>query len=437
MDITEALAWLDTHLDHESSSMGVAAGKVEGLSLEPMVELMALLGDPQSAVPVIHVTGTNGKGSTVAMISALLQAGGLVVGEYTSPHLERLDERIARDGEPIPEHDLAEVLSGIAAVEDLLAVRPSWFEILTAAAFRWFAEAPVDVAVVEVGLLGRFDATNVVSASVAVVTSVGADHTDFAPGWEVAVAQEKAGIVSPGKPVVLGRVAPELVPLFAAEGAQPVLRLGEELGVTRRRAGVGAQVLDLYGVRGTHEEVVLALHGAHQGDNAAVAVAAVEELFDRRLDDEVVREGLAHVRVRARLEVIGHQPLVVLDGAHNPDALEAMAETLAEDFAVAGSRIVVMGMLAGRDADAAVAAIEAMGADLVVCTTVGGSRGLSASRLADAAQRRGLATEVVEDPAAAVLAALRTADEEDLVVVCGSFRLLGVARAVHDAASDW
>ncbi len=437
MDITEALAWLDGHLDHESSTVGVAAGKVDGLSLEPMAELMALLGDPQRDLPVIHVTGTNGKGSTVAMVSALLQASGLVVGEYTSPHLERLNERISRDGEPIADEDLAEVLGGIAAVEDLLAVRPSWFEILTAAAFRWFAEAPVDVAVVEVGLLGRFDATNVATADVAVVTSVGADHTDFAPGWALAVAEEKAGIITPGRPVVLGRVAPELVAVFVAEGAEPVLRLGEELGVARRRPGVGAQVLDLYGARGAHEEVVLALHGAHQGDNAAVAVAAVEELFDRRLDDEVVREALARVRVPARLEVLGHQPLVVLDGAHNPDALTAMAETLAEDFAAAGSRIVVVGMLAGRDADAAMAAIEPLGADLVICATVGGSRGLPASRLAQAAQRRGLPAEVVEDPAGAVIAALRTAAEEDLVVVCGSFRLLSVARAVHAAAADW
>jgi dihydrofolate synthase/folylpolyglutamate synthase len=437
VNLTEAAAWLDTHLDHESSSLGVAAGAVEGLSLEPMVELMALLGNPERAVPVIHVTGTNGKGSTVAMISALLQASGLVVGEYTSPHLVRFNERIARDGDPIGDDDLAEVLGGIAAVEDLLAVRPSWFEVVTAAAFRWFAEAPVDVAVVEVGLLGRYDATNVVTAEVAVVTGVGGDHTDFAPGWELRVAQEKAGIVTPGRPVVLGRVPPDLVPLFAAEGADPVLRLGEELGVARRLPGVGAQVVDLYGVRGRHEEVVLGLHGAHQADNAAVAVAAVEELFDRHLDDEVVRQALVAPRVPGRLEVIGHQPLMVLDGAHNPDALAAMALTLEEDFAVAGSRIVVVGMLAGRDPEAATAALGSARPDLVICTTVGGDRGLRAETLAAAARRRGLPVEVVADPAGAVLAALRAAAEEDLVVVCGSFRLVAVAREVHAAAADW
>jgi dihydrofolate synthase/folylpolyglutamate synthase len=437
LNIIEASAWLDSHLDHESTSTGIAAGAVEGLSLEPMQQLVSVLGDPQGAMPVIHVTGTNGKGSTVAMISALIQASGLSVGEYTSPHLGRLNERIARDGEPIPDEDLAEVLSGIAAVEDLLAVRPSWFEIVTAAALRWFAEAPVDVAVVEVGLLGRFDATNVVSADVAVVTSVGGDHTDFSEGWEVAVAQEKAGIVTPGRPVVLGRVAPELVPLFSAEGADPVLRLGEEFGLTRRRAGVGAQVLDLFGVRGDHDDVELALHGAHQADNAAVAVATVEELLDRRLDDEVVGEAFSRVRAPGRLEVIGHQPLVVLDGAHNADALVAMATTLDEDFSVLGSRIVVMGMLAGRDAGASLAAMEVLRADLVICTTIEGPRGLPATELAAAARIRGIPAEVVEDPGAAVLTALRAAGEEDLVVVCGSFRLVEIARAAHRSGADW
>ena len=155
-----------------------------------MSALMALLGDPQHEVPVIHITGTNGKGTVAAMITQLLRAHGLSVGTYTSPHLEVLNERLARDGEAISDVDLAEVLSGIALVEPLLENRPSWFEVVTAAAFRWFAEAPVDVAVVEVGLLGRFDATNVAEARVAVVTSIGGDHTDFAPGWELAVASE-------------------------------------------------------------------------------------------------------------------------------------------------------------------------------------------------------------------------------------------------------
>ena len=429
VNITEALDWLDAHLDHESSSLGVAAGAIDGLSLDTVAALMAVLGDPQRAVPVIHITGTNGKGSVAAMVGALLMANGLVVGTFTSPHLDRLNERICRDGIPIDDDDLAEGLSGIAAVEPLLAHRPTWFEIMTAAAFRWFADAPVEVAVVEVGLLGRYDATNVAEADVAVVTGIGGDHTDFAPGWEVQVASEKAGIVTPGRPVVLGPIDEELHAVFAAEGAEPVLRFGHEFGVAGVRLAVGGRMLDLFGPHGPHHEVLVPLHGAHQADNAAVAVAAVEAFFERPLDDDVVAGAFAGLVIPGRLEVVGHQPLVVLDGAHNPDALRAMAESLDEDFAVVGSRIVVLGMLAGRDADAAAEAIAVGRPDLVICTTVAGDRGLAAPLLAAACSRAGLAAEPIAEPATAVQRALATAAEEDLVVVCGSFHLLAEARA--------
>lgn len=428
MNIIEALAWLDARLDHETSSPGIAAGRVDGLSLESMRELMALLGDPQDAVPVIHITGTNGKGTVAAMVTSLLVAHGLSVGTYTSPHLERLNERIARDGRPIGDEDLAEVLSGIAAVEPLLTVRPSWFEVMTAAAFRWFAEAPVDVAVVEVGLLGRFDATNVADARVAVVTSVGGDHTDFAPGWEVAVASEKAGIIGPDSTAVLGRVAPELVPVFDAEGPAERVLLGVDVAVEQDQLALGGHMVDVRGRHGTYTEVFVPLHGAHQIDNAAVALAAVEAFFDRELPEDLVREGLAAVELPGRFEVVGHHPLVVLDGAHNPDALAAVAATLDDEFAPVGSRLVVLGQLAGRDPDAAVAALGGMRPDLVVCTSLDGTRGVAAEVLATACDRAGIAREVVADPQAAVTRAIAIAAEEDTVVVTGSFRLLAPAR---------
>lgn len=429
MDLSAALAWLDGHLDHESGSAGIAAGAVEGLSLEPMAELAHVLGDPQDAVPVIHVTGTNGKGSTAAMLTSLLMASGLSVGTYTSPHLERVNERIARDGVAIGDDDLAEVLSGIAAVEPLLSSTPTWFEILTAAALRWFAEAPVDVAVVEVGLLGRYDATNVVRAEVAVVTAVGGDHTDFAPGWERRVAEEKAGIITPGRPAVLGAVAEGLWPVFAAEGAEPLVCLGRDVEVTDARLAVGGRVIDIEGPHGAHHDVHLSLHGAHQADNAAVALAAAEEFFGRRLADDVVTEAFAAVSLPGRLEVVGHQPLVVLDGAHNPDALAALAATLDEDFAVVGSRIVVLGMLAGRDAASAVQALAPARPDLVVCTSVDdGARSRAPAELAAACDAAGIPSEVVEDPGAAVARALAAAGEEDLLLVCGSLRLPALVR---------
>jgi dihydrofolate synthase/folylpolyglutamate synthase len=431
VDIAEALAWLDSHLDHESSSVGVAAGRIDGLGLDGMRELVALLGDPQDDVPAIHVTGTNGKGSTAAMVSALLQAHGLTVGTYSSPHLERVNERIRRDDDPIGDVELAEVLTGLRAVEDLMSSRPTWFELVTAAAFRWFAEAPVDVAVVEVGLLGRYDATNVVDGRVAVVTSIGGDHTDFAPGWELAVASEKAGIVTPEATAVLGAMAPELREVVRAEGPDRLWALGRDFVVETQVPAVGGRQFDLQGVLGRYDEVFLPLHGSHQVDNAAVAVAAVEAFFDRELDVEVVREGLAATRLEGRAEVIARHPLVVLDGAHNPDALRALADTVDEEFATVGSRYVVLGMLAGRDPEAAVDALEQVRPDLVICTTAGaGERGLPGASLAAACARRGIAAEEVADPVTAVGRSLSLAQEEDLVVITGSFRLLAPAREV-------
>lgn len=435
MDLVEALAWLDRRIDHETAaSSGVSAGRIEGLSLEPMRQLMALLGDPQTELPVIHITGTNGKGSVAAMVTALLREHGLAVGTYTSPHLDRVNERISRDGRPIGDDDLAEALSGVAAVEGLCDTPPTWFEAVTAAAFRWFAEAPVEVAVVEVGLLGRFDATNVADATVAVVTSVGGDHTDFAPGWQLAVASEKAGIITPESTAVLGRVADDLVPVFEAEGPAALLRLDRDFEVLADHVALGGHLVDLRGPHGAHDEVFLPVHGAHQVDNAAVAVAAVEAFFDRATPNDVVRDAFASLVLPGRFEVVRHGPLVVLDGAHNPDALAALGATLDSEFSPAGSRIVVLGMLSGRDADAAVEALGSLRPDVVICTAPDGARSLDPSVLAAACMRAGLASERVVDPAAAVSRALAIAAEEDVVVVTGSFRILAPARAVAERA---
>ncbi len=433
MDITSALDWLGEHIDHESGTAGIAAGAIDGLSLEPMAELMHVLGDPQHAMPVIHVTGTNGKGSTVAMLRSLLMANGLSVGTFTSPHLERVNERIARDGVPIPDTELAEVLEGIASVESMLSAPPTWFEILTAAALRWFAEAPVEVAVVEDGRLGRYDATNNVTDDVAVITNVGGDHTDFSPGWQARVAGEKAGIITPGRPAVLGMVASDLLAVFEAEGAEPLIAEARDFELTDARLAVGGRMIDVDGPEGSHHDVLVGIHGAHQADNAAIALTAAEAFFGRRLDDEVVTQAFAELELPGRLEVVGHQPLVVLDTAHNADALSAVASTIDEDFAVVGSRVVVIGMLAGRDPAAAAEALSVARPDLVICTDVAqGDRALPGAVLAAACETAGLPAEVVADPAAALARALTSAGEEDLVLVTGSFRLPALVRSAID-----
>ncbi len=428
MEIAEALRWHDSHLNHETSATKVVAGEVEGLSMRVMRDLMALLGDPQDQVPVIHITGTNGKGTVASIVTALLRAHGLTVGTYTSPHLARVNERIARDGEPISDIDLAEVLTGIAAVEPLLDTPLSWFEIITAAAFRHFAEAPVDVAVVEVGLLGRHDATNVVNGEVAVVTSIQGDHTDFVADWEMRVASEKAGIISPDSIAVLGEMDPALVDVFEAEGPRRLVRLGVDFSAVDDRVAVGGHMAEIQGLNGRYDELFLPLHGDHQVANAALAVAAVEAFFERELDSGVIGEAFASLSLPGRFEVLGHGPLVVLDGAHNADAIAAVAKTLDDEFTPVGTRILVFGMLAGRSVARSVAAAAGFRPDLTICVTLPGPRGVDASVIARECARRSMAHEVVTDLAEGVRRALVMANEEDVIVVTGSFQIVEPAR---------
>jgi len=426
VDLHEALAYLDHHVNLEAT-----AGKVHGLSLERMAGLAHVLGDPQHAAPVIHITGTNGKGSVGRMITALLRANGLTVGTYSSPHLERVNERICFDGEPIGDDELAEAIAGVAAVEPLLDAPPSYFEILTAAAFRWFADRPVDVAVVEVGMLGRWDATNVADGRVAVITNIGRDHTDGAPGWRAAVAGEKVGIVKPGSTLVLGEPDPELAPVFDGVGAAATWRRDVEFGCEANRLAVGGRSVDLHTPGARYPELYLPVHGAHQGDNAAIAVAAVEAFFERALSPDVVTAAFAALTLPGRLEPVAAHPSVVLDGAHNPDGAAALTAALAESFTVLGSRTLVTGMLRPRDVGEMLDALDAGGFDLVVACAPRSPRAVPAEEIARQAEARGIAAEIVPDAVEAVARAVALADEEDLVVVAGSLYVVGEVRAAY------
>lgn len=433
MDLPEARRWLDGHLNLEAGP--VTAGVVDDLSLDRMRSLVGVLGDPQTAYPVIHLTGTNGKGSTARMLEAILRGHGLSVGLYTSPHLEMLSERLVWDGRPIPDEDLAAVLSELADLESLVEGEPTWFELLTAAAFAWFAQQAVDVAVVEVGLLGRFDATNVADGLVAVVTNVGRDHTDGAEGWRAAIAGEKAGIIKAGATLVLGETDPELRPLFEAEGPERTWLRDRDFAAENGRVAVGGRVLDVRTPAGRLDEVYLPAHGAHQGDNLALAVAAAEAFFDRPLDAEVVGEALADLKIPGRFEIMGREPLVVLDGAHNPDGMTVLTTTLHDDFAAVPSTIVVLGMLTGRDPDAMVAALELSPYDVVLCTTPSTPRGLPAVEVAEAVARAGIEVEVVPDVAEALGRARAIATSEDRIIVTGSLYVVGAARAALTPSS--
>jgi dihydrofolate synthase/folylpolyglutamate synthase len=428
MDLAEALGWLDTHVNYETSAGPPRAGSVGGLSLDRMRALVDVLGQPQQQFPVIHVTGTNGKGSTARLAAALLAESGLQVGVYSSPHLQRINERISRNGEAISDDELAATLTDLRSLAPLAGVEPSWFELVTAAAYRWFAEVAVDVAVVEVGMLGRYDATNVADGAVAVVTNIGPDHTDFREGWRRAVASEKAGIIKHGSVLVLGETDPELRPVFLDEEPAEVWDREEEFACDENALAVGGRLLDLRTPNGTVEGVFLPLHGAHQGDNAALALAASEAFFGRGLSVDVVRDAMLGATMPGRFEVVGREPLVVLDGAHNAAGAATAAQTLADDFDVEGETILVVGMLAPRDPASVLEALDAASADVVVACTPASPRALPAAEVAAAAARLGVPAEVVPDVGRAVDRALERAGGSDAVLVTGSLYVVGAAR---------
>src|SRR4051794_3972310 len=361
-----------------------------------MRSLANVLGDPQTTYPVIHLTGTNGKGSTARMVTALLVESGLTVGTYTSPHVERINERIARNGEPIDDGELAALLADIARYEDFVPQRCSYFELLTAAALRWFDDVAIDVAVVEVGLLGRYDATNVCDATVAVITNVGHDHSDFEGDWRRRIAEEKAGIVKPASRLILGETDPELAPIFYRSGAAELWERERDFDCERNDLAVGGRVVDLRTPSTTVTDVFLPLHGAHQGDNAACALAAVEAFFGHGLDDDVIAQGLASVSMPGRFEIVRHNPLVVLDAAHNPEGAAAAATTLRDDFETSGETILVVGMLQNRDPAAVLEALEVDRAAIVVVCKPESPRALDVFEVSDAARTFGV--DVIVEP---------------------------------------
>jgi dihydrofolate synthase/folylpolyglutamate synthase len=421
MTYDEALGYLDDHATYEKT------GRITSPSTDTIAAFCAAMGDPQHAAPVIHVTGTNGKGSTAQMISRLLVASGLTVGTYTSPHLERVNERIARNLEPISDEDLAEQVSAVADLEGLLGRRPGYFEIMTAAAFRWFADVAVDVLVIEVGLLGRWDATNVVDAAVAVVTNIGMDHTEFAGPTLEHIAREKAGIVKERSAVVVGETRPELVAVFAAAGGASMLAVDDDFEVLGNRLAIGGRLLDIRTPTTIYTDVYLPLHGAHQGANAAVALVVVETFFAAPLPEDVVSEGFATVSMPGRFEVLGRQPLTIVDGAHNPPGADTCAQVFFDDFDPEGRRLLVVGTL--RDPAEMLAALRADEFDVVFACTAPSPRGVPAVEVAEAARRLGCDDVAVFDTVpAACRRAMEYADGDDAVLVTGSLYTVGAAR---------
>lgn len=428
MNLGDSLAWLDRHQNLEQV---LADHRLAAPELGRIRHLVHLMGDPEDAVPVVHLTGTNGKTSTARALTQLFISKGLSVGTFTSPHLERINERISTNGEPISDLDLADVLSDLATLETLTteATRPSWFELLAAAAFRYFADRPVDVAVVEVGMGGRWDATNVARGEVSVVTNVGLDHTELLGPTREHIAREKAGIVKPGATLVLGETAPHLYDIFAAEQPAAIWLAGRDFGTESNVMAVGGRVLDLRTPGARYPGVYLALHGAHQAYNFACALAAAEAFFGQPLEAGLVAEAAALVRSPGRMEVVSQNPLVVLDGAKNVAGAQCAALSVAEEFGDRG-RVLVVGMLGGKDAREMLEALGAPSARLVVACPAPSPRAQPAEDVADAARSLGCRAVPTGSVAEALDLALGEVGEGEMVLVTGSLYVVGAARSV-------
>jgi len=424
----EVVAWLDEHTNYEAAM----PTRLGAPTLDRITELCRLLGDPERACPVVHITGTNGKGSSARILTELLMANGLTVGTYTSPNLATVNERLARDGVPIDDEELTEVLRSLALIEPMLTQRPTRFELLTAAAFRWFADIAVDVAVVEVGLGGRWDATNVVRPDVAVVTNVSYDHVEVLGPTLRDIAAEKAGIIKPGCRVVVGEMDSELQDVFAAAaaaaGAAGIWVQGRDFACERSWVAVGGRLIDLRTPGAEYPEVYLPLHGAHQAENAAVAVAAAEAFFGTALAPEVVEHACGSVTMPCRMEVVGRAPLVILDGAHNVAGVQALAQGLVDELQTEGETVVVIGMLHGRDPSAMLHALIPTGVRTVVACTAPSPRAMPASAIAEAARALGLDAEVVDSTVDALTLARSRLSANGRLVVTGSLYVVSEVR---------
>ena len=409
---------------------------------ERIAALVDILGSPQLTYPTIHVGGTNGKTTTSRMIDSLLFAHGLRTGRFTSPHLETYRERIAINGQPIDPKDLIFAYNDIAAYLDLMDSKfehpISFFEAVTALGFVAFAEHPVDVAVIEVGMGGQWDATNVVEADVSVLMPIGFDHMEYLGHTLHEIAATKAGIIKEGGFIVLAQQEPEAAKELirkAAEVGADVVREGIEYSITSRAVAVGGQLITIAGLHDTYDDIFLPLHGKHQAANAASALVAVEAFFgDQPLDIEAVRAGFAAVASPGRCEVVHRDPTIIVDAAHNPHGAKALAETLANEFNF-DEIVAVVGVFGDKDAQGILLELEPI-VDHVIVTASSSTRAMSSSELEKIASKIFGVDRVFEvsDLATAldraVTDATRPLSEDTIgIIVTGSVVTVGEARS--------
>ncbi len=400
--------------------------------LDRIHALAELLDDPQLTYPTVHVTGTNGKTTTARLATALACEHGLRTGLFTSPHLTSVTERFVVCGERMAEEEFGEeyehLMPYLETVDGRVG-RVTYFEALTALGYLWFADRPVDLGVFEVGMGGEWDATNLVAGDVAVLCPIGMDHVAELGPTLADIAREKAGIVKQGKVAVVREQPPEALAVIRDRCEEMIASLvleGREWALESRVPAVGGQALTVHGLGATYRDLLLPIHGEHAAHSAAAAIAALEALLERPLDEDAVRRALDRSTAPGRLEVVGRHPLIVLDGAHNPAAAEALAAALPETFT--WDRLhVVAGVFSNKDLEGIVERLAPLADRAYACATAS-VRARPPSELADAFERRGVPVRAFNDVRAALDAALAEAGETDLILVTGSLYTVADAR---------
>jgi dihydrofolate synthase/folylpolyglutamate synthase len=421
----EAVEYLNAHIGR-----GMHPG------LETISGLLDLMGNPEASYPIVHIAGTNGKTSVSRMVTYLCVAHGLTTGTFTSPHLQSVEERVSINGEPTARGDFAQAVVDTKAFADIYEDRTgrqvSYFELTAALAFSWFADQAVDVGVIEVGLGGRLDATNAARATVAVLTSVGMDHSEYLGDTIEEIAREKLAIVEDGSILIAGPL-PDSVVAIAEEVCRErsaELRLyGRDFRLEGALKGLGGWQIDIEGSQAVYEEIFLPLHGRYQTINFAVAIAAVEALTNRALDNEAVIDAATIATNPGRMELMETAPPLVIDGAHNADGVAALAQSLAEEYPTTRWVVVTAAM---EDKD-----LEAMWEPLaprllgVVASQVDSPRARSAADLGTQLEPivGDTPVTVVADPVGALDHARTLAGEGDGILVTGSLYLVGAIRA--------
>ena len=401
------------------------------LALSNSFRLMDLMGGPQGKFPTVHVAGTNGKGSTAVFIASMLMSAGYRVGLYTSPHLVSFTERIRVGGAPISEARVVELAARVR--EGSGAMNPTFFEVTTAVAFSYFAEEGVDIAVIEVGMGGRLDSTNVITPLVSVITNIDIEHTEFLGTTLEQIAGEKAGIIKPGVPVVTGAVQPEAAGVIEREAAakgSPVFRLPREFRPENVLDG-REQVFDYRGMKAAYRGLRVGMLGRHQVDNASLALAAVECLRNAgvSVDETAIRRGLEWAQWEGRMERVAQGPDIYLDGAHNPASANKLAGTIRDLLPVYRKLVLVIGILGDKDVGGIVREIVPL-ADRVVVTRPQYARALDVQALAAEVRKLHGAVSAAETVGEAIQQAREGASRDDLILVTGSLYVVGDARAL-------